>query len=757
MSFTNSLSIVFNIILFFFIKPRLVITQQQLVWKPFYEPGCGGDITAVRINPFNTSQIFIAGDMLGVGVSLDNGSSFSAPSADSFLSYEHADFSFDNSLGRIYAASASGPYYANFSTPLIWESIRSGFPSINSNYGSYPAAIQVILIDPSSNGMRLVALGGSKRNWPRIENQGVVWESLNAGQNWTNITHVAPVIHGIQSNVVAAQWSNSSCIWAAVDGVGMVRSLDGGRSFVTLWPSTLSKSIASGAAHPTDCDIAYAAKCDDGKVYKTINGGNSWLDISSGLPKGGCVSAFGTAGILDPLTLYAGNSNVASSAFVSKDGGNSWTPTSSPPTMQAYGLGMQSSFLSVHPIDKNTILYATWVTLWRSINGGNTWNDLTATAKEDDTTGTYWKGTGYGGLVTTNVEFNPYTSDQYPFQRVFIQGMDAGKIWTAADISFPPTYWKRQSGLNLFGGGNALTFASDGKTIYAGTGQFDWPSSYSTEGVVVSTDSGDTWSYACGSPNGLSGSTQVSSLCTTPANISNIWAVFQSGRLYFSDNSCRNWTLVETVNDTITGLVCPQADAPYTSSPNPTDAVIYAAGYKGVYVMGPSWNSNGINDWFLLKGGPQAWEYSTNDCKLAPLDAPEPRLVCANAWWDQWHSGLWKLNITHAQLNISNSASAWNWVIKDEYIYRWAAANGTKGLIQAYASNENPYPELCEASGVFLSIDSGNTWTRQVEGLRMRRVSALAFSPDGRYLIAGLNGGGFYVADMEEVSKGVSE
>jgi len=39
----------------------------------------------------------------------------------------------------------------------------------------------------------------------------------------------------------------------------------------------------------------------------------------------------------------------------------------------------------------------------------------------------------------------------------------------------------------------------------------------------------------------------------------------------------------------------------------------------------------------------------------------------------------------------------------------------------------------------------------------MRRVSALTFSPDGRYLIAGLNGGGFYVADMEEVSKGVSD
>lgn len=49
------------------------LQNNSLHWLPLGEPGCGGDITAVRVNPYNSSQVFMAGDMLGVGVSLDGG------------------------------------------------------------------------------------------------------------------------------------------------------------------------------------------------------------------------------------------------------------------------------------------------------------------------------------------------------------------------------------------------------------------------------------------------------------------------------------------------------------------------------------------------------------------------------------------------------------------------------------------------------------------------------------------------------------
>ena len=94
---------------------RAVPPPDTLHWSPLGEPGCGGDITAVRVNPYNATQVYIAGDMLGVGVSLDGGATWLAPDADSFLSWEAADFAFDPALRRVYVATMSGPYVANYS------------------------------------------------------------------------------------------------------------------------------------------------------------------------------------------------------------------------------------------------------------------------------------------------------------------------------------------------------------------------------------------------------------------------------------------------------------------------------------------------------------------------------------------------------------------------------------------------------------------------------------------------------------------
>lgn len=103
--------------------------------------------------------------------------------------------------------------------------------------------------------------------------------------------------------------------------------------------------------------------------------------------------------------------------------------------------------------------------------------------------------------------------------------MDAGKIWASAGATFPGP-WRRQTGLNEFGGGNDITFGSNG-TLYAGTGQYGWPAAYSVEGVVRSDDGGDTWAYACGAPNVSAGTTQLAgSVYTVPSNTSSLWAVF---------------------------------------------------------------------------------------------------------------------------------------------------------------------------------------------------------------------------------------
>jgi photosystem II stability/assembly factor-like uncharacterized protein len=500
------------------------LPPHTLTWSPLGEPGCGGDIVAVRVNPYNTSHIYIAGDMLGVAVSLDGGASWSAPTPDSFLSWEMADLTFDPVRRATYVASMSGPYVSFWDAdPLNFTSLRTGFPRPSAP--DHTAAVQKVLVDPTvADASRLLAVGGTKRKWASPDNTGVVWESLDAGLTWANLTVILPG----GGNVMYADWCGPQCIWAAVDGHGMFRSDDGGRTWAKR-SGNLPSAVGVGYAANPPADngtTAYLASCSSGGIWKTTDGGATWATINAGLDAGECYEAFGLAS--DGATLYAGGANTQSHIWVSRDAGATWTASGPPPAAQAYGLGLGASFLSVHPSDPSTVLYSTWVTQWRSTDGGATWKDITASQPNASDPLT-WTGNGFSGLVTTNVEFNPFTG------RGFLNGMDAGKIWASADPTGKDlSAWTRQSGLNLFGGGNDVTFARDG-TVYAGTGQDGWPTSFSTEGVVRSGDGGLTWEYACGHPANLS--TVVAwSVHVLPGNSSVLWAVFDDRRLYYSES-----------------------------------------------------------------------------------------------------------------------------------------------------------------------------------------------------------------------------
>ncbi len=63
----------------------------------------------------------------------------------------------------------------------------------------------------------------------------------------------------------------------------------------------------------------------------------------------------------------------------------------------------------------------------------------------------------------------------------------------------------------------------------------------------------------------------------------------------------------------------------------------------------------------------------------------------------------------------------------------------------AIITNQNPYTELSQATGVWLSPDGGTTWSQANAGLAMLRGVAVAFDPfDTTQIIAGTMGSGFY-------------
>jgi photosystem II stability/assembly factor-like uncharacterized protein len=180
---------------------------------------------------------------------------------------------------------------------------------------------------------------------------GGVWKSDNAGTTWV------PIFEGYGTgNIgdVAIFQPNPDIIWVGTGesctrnsvgwGDGVYKSTDGGQTFVNVGLED-SHHIGQVITHPTDPDIVWVAAqghlwghTGERGLYKTTDGGRSWVRLTNGLPDDGRTGATDLAmDPRDPDVLYlamwerirmpykflSGGPN--GGLFKSEDGGESWT------------------------------------------------------------------------------------------------------------------------------------------------------------------------------------------------------------------------------------------------------------------------------------------------------------------------------------------------------------------------------------------------------------------------------------------------
>lgn len=270
-------------------------------------------------------------------------------------------------------------------------------------------------------------------------------------------------------------------------------SLYAGLEYRLIGPFRGGRSAAVAGVEGNDNLFYFGAT--GGGVWKTVNGGRSWDNISDGF-FGGSIGSIAVAG-LDQNVIYVGGGEKTVRGNVSS-GYGIWKSVDAGMTWQAAGLDKSRhvSRLVIHPSDPNTVYAAVM--------------------------GNIYKPTNDRGVFKTT---------------------DGGKTW------------KKILFANDLAGAVDLTFdPNNPRILYASTWRIQrTPYSLSSGGegsaLWKSTDSGATWTEISKNDGFAKGVLGIIGVTVSPVDSQRLWAMVENkdeGGLYRSDDGGKNWKRVNS-------------------------------------------------------------------------------------------------------------------------------------------------------------------------------------------------------------------
>lgn len=193
-------------------------------------------------------------------------------------------------------------WYVAAASAGVWKTENHGttFTPIFDQYGSF--SIACVELAPSNPNTVWVG-SGENNNQRSVAYGDGVYKSVDGGKSFTNMglklsEHIGNIIiHPTDENTV---WVAAyGPVWSAGGERGVYKTTDGGKT----WERTLFVSDETGiseiAIDPKNPNILYAAAHQrrrhewtyigggpESALYKSTDGGKTWREISSGLPKG---------------------------------------------------------------------------------------------------------------------------------------------------------------------------------------------------------------------------------------------------------------------------------------------------------------------------------------------------------------------------------------------------------------------------------------------------------------------------------------
>jgi photosystem II stability/assembly factor-like uncharacterized protein len=234
--------------------------------------------------------------------------------------------------------------YVGFARGGVWKTTDGGTNWSSIFDDQLFLAIGDIEIDPQDPNTVYVGTGDPNISGFPFIGDGV-YKSTDAGANWTNIGLTNTRI----TSRILVDPTDSDKLYVGTMGIpfepttdkGLYRSLDGGQTWEQSLFVTDTAGIIDIVINPQNPDILYAASWNrirnnqqsrvfgvDAKIWKTVNGGDTWTVLEGGLPTGELGRIGLTISAQNPdkvYAMYVGTNSHLYGIYRTENGGNSWS------------------------------------------------------------------------------------------------------------------------------------------------------------------------------------------------------------------------------------------------------------------------------------------------------------------------------------------------------------------------------------------------------------------------------------------------
>jgi len=591
----------------------------------------------------------------------------------------------------------------------VYKSTDSGANWSNISLGAVPGRVADIVVDHVTHTTLYAGhafLG--------------VYKSIDAGVNW------APVNSGMTNTVmtgpIVMDPVTSSTLYVTTLG-GIFRSADGGANWTILNTGISNFYGVSIAIDPATTTTLYTSS--GSSIYKSMDGGTNWTAINNTI--GGLI----TIDPAIPSTLYIGRGD---GVYKSTDSGVNWTAANA-------GISNKTVMqLTIDPVTTTTLyatvsgyLFDTDIGVYKSTDGGASWAIM---------------NTGMGNAFVRDLAIDPvdpstlYVGTQFlPFMSygsgALFKSTDGGANWIVmnkglsardiATIAFDPSvsstvytvadgevYRSVDGGNNWVVGNNGLEnlvaspLAIDPvttTTLYVGGYSYG----ISNAGVYKSTDGGASWIAAnTGISNKLVVAIAIDPVTTSTLYAGASYSMGESG-VYKSTDGGGNWTVSRTGmgNATVREIVI--------------DPVTTSTLYAGTYDAGMFKSTDSGGSWIAINTG-----LSNTTITALVVDPIDPSTLYAGT------SGNFSNPMSSGDGIFKTTDSGASWALINTGL-----GNGDVNVIaidptdptRLYAGLSHSPVTYREEIGVYMSSDSGASWSQMNEGIGNIPVYDFAIDP----------------------------